>query len=77
VKRLFLISLISNISLLANQEIQPLQPKMQGLTAWLIVSLIIISVLFWSFYKAIKTKNPKYGYVILVCVVLMVGLLFV
>ena len=76
-KRLFLISLISNISLLANQEIQPLQPEMQGLTAWLIVSLIIISVLFWSFYKAIKTKNPKYGYVILVCVVLMVGLLFV
>ena len=76
-KRLFLISLISNIFLLANQEIQPLQPKMQGLTAWLIVSLIIISVLFWSFYKAIKTKNPKYGYVILVCVILMVGLLFV
>ena len=76
-KRLFLISLISNIALLANQEMQPLQPKMQGLAVWLIVSLIIVSILFWSFYKAIKTKNPKYGYVILVCVVAMLGLLFV
>ena len=75
--RLFLVSLISNISLLANQGMQPLQPKIQGLAGWLIVSLIIIAVLFWSFYKAIKTKNPKYGYVIFACVIVMLGLLFV
>lgn len=50
---------------------------MQGLMPWLVGFFVIIGVLFWSFFKAMQTKNPKYGYVILVAVLLMIGMFFI
>lgn len=76
-RRIFLFSPISNLTLWADQAPQQIQPLTQGLLAWLIGFLLIIGLLFWSFYKMMKTKNPKYGYVVLVGVLLMVGIFFV
>ncbi|HHH19211.1 MAG TPA: hypothetical protein ENK86_01685 [Campylobacterales bacterium] len=76
-KRWFIISLISNLTLWANPNAQQLEPSMQGLMPWLVGFFVIIGVLFWSFFKAMQTKNPKYGYVILVAVLLMIGMFFI
>ncbi len=53
------------------------EPQTQGLLIWLILYLILILGLFWTLYKAFKTKNIKYGYAILLNVILMVLLLFI
>jgi hypothetical protein len=44
---------------------------------WLIVSLLIVALFFWGMYKVITTKNPKYGYVILVAGILMLASVFI
>ncbi|SFV52219.1 hypothetical protein MNB_SV-12-472 [hydrothermal vent metagenome] len=75
-KKIALISLLSNITLFAEQTKQ-IDESMPWLIPWLVSSLLVIGLLFWSFYKAIKTKNPKYGYVILLAILLLVGLMFV
>lgn len=53
------------------------EPQTQGLLIWLILYLILILGLFWTLYKAFKTKNNKYGYVILLNIILMILLLFI
>ena len=72
--KFFLISLLSNLALFANNLNQK-QPDFPPLI-WLILALSLIGVLFWSFYKALKTKNPKYGYLMALIIFLIGGLLF-
>jgi len=46
------------------------------LLPWLLISLIASMVMIWAMYKAVKTKNPRYGYLILAMGGVMIGLLF-
>ena len=51
--------------------------SMPWMISWLLGSLLLVGVFFWAIYKAMKTKNAKYGYVIFLSLLLMIGLLFV
>ncbi|MCK4440998.1 MAG: hypothetical protein KAU90_03270 [Sulfurovaceae bacterium] len=73
--RFFLISFLTNITIFAG-NIQDNQTNFPNL-AWLILAISLISILFWIFYKALKSKNPKYGYLIALIIILIGGLLFV
>jgi len=53
------------------------EPQTQGLLIWTLLYFVLILVFFWTLYRAIKTKNVKYGYAILLNVILMVLLLFI
>jgi len=54
-----------------------MEPSTQGLLMWTLIYLVAIGGLFWSLYRAFKTRNVKYGYAILANVILMTLLLFV
>jgi hypothetical protein len=69
------ILLLSNIYLFAEQ-IKQIDESMPWMLPWLVASLLSVGVVFWGIYKSMKTQNPKYGYVILVGMVILVGLLF-
>jgi len=73
--RFFLISLLSNITLFA-EKTKPVDNSAPWMLPWLISSLLAVGVVFWGIYKAMKSQNPKYGYVILAGMVILVGLLF-
>ncbi len=53
------------------------QPQDPFLLPWLIVSLVATVVMIWGMYRAWKSKNPQYGWLILAMGVLLVGLLFI
>ena len=53
------------------------EPTTQGLLIWTLLYLVLILGLFWTLYRAMKTKNVKYGYAVLLNVILMVLLLFI
>jgi uncharacterized BrkB/YihY/UPF0761 family membrane protein len=72
---MFLFSLLSNLVLSA-EKIPQVDESMPWMLPWLLSSLALVGVVFWAIYKAMKSKNPKYGYVIVVAILLMVGLLF-
>jgi len=75
--KFIIVSLLSNLFLFANSaNIENKETYLSPL-AWLILALIIVGLLFWSFYKALKSKNPKYGYLIAFLIILLAGLLFV
>ncbi len=73
-KKIAIFSLLSNLSLFAieTEQVKP-DPL---LLPWLIASLIAIFIMIWAMYKSVKTKNPKYGYLILAMSLLIIGLLF-
>ena len=71
----FVISLLSNISLFA--EDLKVDESMPWLMPWLIVTLLLVGLFFWAIYKAMKTQNAKYGYLIFFTLLLMVGTLFI
>jgi len=75
-RKLLTLSLLSNISLLAKEELI-VDNSMPWMMGWLIASLMVVGLMFWSIYKAMKTKNPKYGWGMVLAIVLMVVLLFV
>ncbi|NOZ90200.1 MAG: hypothetical protein GXO60_02820 [Epsilonproteobacteria bacterium] len=75
-RRFFIVSLLSNLFLFANNLSADKQPEFPPLI-WLVVALLLIGVLFWSFYKALKSRNPKYGYLITLIVLLLGAMLFV
>ena len=75
-RKIALISLLSNLSLFATEKLNA-DDSMPWLLPWLLSSLLLIGVLFWSMYKAMKTKNPKYGYVIFLSIILMAVLSFI
>jgi len=74
IKLIFLLSFV-NVALFA--ETLKVDNSMPWMTSWLLGSLLLVGLLFWGIYKVMKTKNPKYGYVIFLSLLLMVGLLFV
>jgi len=73
--RTILFFIFFNASLVA--ETLKVDNSMPWMISWLIGSLLLVGVFFWSIYKAMKTKNAKYGYLIFLSLLLMVGLLFV
>ena len=75
-KKVWTVSLLSSLSLFAT-EAPHVDSSMGWVTIWLLVSLMVIGLMFWSMYKAMKTKNPKYGYGIALSVILMVGLMLI
>jgi len=70
--KIFFISLLSNIILFAEQT----KPIDKFMFPWLVASILSIGLVFWGIYKSMKTQNPKYGFVILVGMLILVGLLF-
>ncbi len=75
-RKIALISLLSNLSLFATEKLNA-DASMPWLLPWLISTLILMGILFWGMYKAMKTKNPKYGYVIFLSIILIAGLSFI
>lgn len=74
-RRAFLFSLLSNISLFAqNQEL--VKPD-KLLLFWLLASLGLMGVLFWAMNKALKTREAKYRYIIVGVFLLLVLLIFI
>ncbi len=74
-RKIVLFSLLSNLSLHA--ENLKVDESMPWMFPWLIGALLIVGLFFWAMYKAMQTKNPKYGYIILLATFLMVGILFI
>jgi hypothetical protein len=66
----------STTLLLASIQTPTHQPLFNPLI-WLVLSLILVGILFWSFYKAIKSKNPKYGYLMAIILLILSVLLFI
>jgi len=75
-RKIAFISLLSNISLFATEKLQ-VDESMPWMFSWLISSLFMVGLFFWAIYKAMQTKNPKYGYIIVLALFLMVGILFI
>jgi len=53
------------------------EPSTDGLLIWMLLYLLLILGLFWTLHRAMKTKNIKYGYAVLLNIILMVLLLFI
>jgi len=75
-RKIAFVSLLSNLSLFASEKLK-VDDSMPWMLPWLISTLLLVGLFFWGIYKAMKTKNPKYGYVIFISILLMVGLLFI
>jgi len=74
-RKILFFSLLSNISIFA--ENLKINKSMQWMLPWLIISCFIVGLFFWSIYKALQTKNTKYGYLIFFFLLLMFGMLFI
>jgi uncharacterized BrkB/YihY/UPF0761 family membrane protein len=73
-RKLLLPLWIGNLSLYAEETTtEPITVSL----LWLIISLLIVVLFFWGMYKVVTTKNPKYGYVILVAGILMLASVFI
>jgi hypothetical protein len=68
---------LSNFSLYAQESSSLSTEPMSISLIWLILSLSIVMLFFWGIYKLMTTKNPKYGYVLLLAGVLMLGSVFI
>ena len=75
-RKIITISFLSNISLLATENLQ-IDNSMPWMMAWLIASLMVVGLMFWSIYKAMTTKNHKYGWGMALSIFLLIGLMFV
>lgn len=51
--------------------------SMPWMMPWLVTSLLIVTLFFWSIFKAWKTKNAKYGYVSAFALILLTVMLFI
>lgn len=74
-RKILFFSLLSNIPIFA--ENLKVDKSMPWMLPWLIISCFIVGLFFWSIYKALKTKNAKYGYLIFFSLLLMFGMLFI
>ena len=70
--RISFVLLFLNSSLFS--ETLKVDNSMPWMVSWLLGSLLLVGLFFWAIYKAMKTKNAKYGYVIFLSLLLMVGL---
>ncbi len=69
------ISFLTTLSLFGKKELI-VDNSMPWMMGWLILSLLAVGLMFWSIYKAMKTKNPKYGWGMALSIVLLIVLLF-
>jgi hypothetical protein len=76
-RKALIFSLLSNLSLFAQGVSTPVAEPMSISLLWLILSLLIVGLFFWAIYKLMTTKNPKYGYVLLLAGVLMLASVFI
>ena len=76
-RKAFIFSLLSNLSLFAQEASSTTVEPMSIPLIWLILSLFIVLLFFWGIYKVLTTKNPKYGYVLLLAGVLMLASVFI
>jgi hypothetical protein len=53
------------------------EPSTESLIIWMVTFLMVVGVMFWAFFKAIKSRNAKYGYVIFGSILVMGMLLFI
>ena len=74
--RVFAFSLFTTISLFAKEELM-VDNSMPWMMGWLVASLFTVGLMFWSIYKAMRTKNPKYGWGMGLSIILMIVLLFI
>lgn len=74
-RKILFFSLLSNITLFA--ENLKIDESMPWMLSWLIVTLLIVGLFFWSIIKAFKTKNAKYGYISFLSLLLLTGMLFI
>jgi len=75
-KKLLTISLLSTLSIFAKEALV-VDNSMPWMRVWLIASLLTVALMFWSIYKAMKTKNPRYGWGMALSILLLVVLLFI
>ena len=75
-RKIAFISLLSNLSIFASEHMK-VDESMPWMFSWLVGTLLIVGLFFWAMYKAMQTKNPKYGYVIVLAALLMIGILFI
>ncbi len=76
-RKALMISLLSNLSLFAQGASDITSEPMSISLIWLILSLLIVVLFFWGIYKLMTTKNPKYGYILLLAGVLMLASVFI
>jgi hypothetical protein len=76
-RKVLVISLLSNLSIFAQGANNGVAEPMSISLLWLILSLLIVGLFFWAMYKLMATKNPKYGYVLLLAGVLMLASVFI
>ena len=68
--------LLSNIFIFADNSKQ-IGESMPWMLPWLLASLLTVGLIFWGIYKSMKTQNYKYGYVILLGILILIALLFI
>ena len=44
---------------------------------WIVGTLLIVALFFWGIYKAMKTRDAKYGYFIFFMLFLLFGTLYI
>lgn len=76
-RKVTIFSLLSNLTLFAAETTSTTVEPMSISLIWLILSLFIVALFFWGIYKLMTTKNPKYGYVLLLAGVLMLASVFI
>jgi len=76
-RKALIFSLLSNLFLFAQETSNTVAEPMSISLLWLIISLLIVGLFFWAIYKLMTTKNPKYGYVLLLAGVLMLASVFI
>lgn len=75
-RKIVLFLFMSSLVLFATETLK-VDESMPWMFSWLFVSLLLVGLFFWGIYKSMKTKNPKYGYVILLSLLLLTGILFI
>ncbi len=75
-RRVLIFFLLTTLSLFAKEELM-VDNSMPWMIWWLVASLFTVGLMFWSIYKAMRTKNPKYGWGMALSILLMIVLLFI
>ena len=76
-RKVFISLFLSNLSIFAKEVSSTSAEPITISLIWLILSLLIVVLFFWGIYKLMTTKNPKYGYILLLSGVLMLASVFI
>jgi len=75
-RKLLIALLFMPLYLLANVDADVENMELYGML-WLGGTLLIVVLFFWGIYKAMKTRNAKYGYFIFFMLFLLFGTLYI